>query len=210
MHSHPDLMAHWRRVPITVLVLALAGVVFLLMEVLGEAVVLDWLAFNKVEYNGRRFELVSPGTDYWRYVSPALVHFGVMHIVFNALWIWEFGSRLELRLGSIFVLNLFLAGAVGGNLLQYWWAGPSIFGGLSGVVYAYMGCLWILWRLRPGLVSIPVPSILTFMWIWLFVGFTDVLKYLGLGSIANGAHLGGLLVGILTGVIIARVFPRGS
>ena len=116
MHSHPDLMAHWRRVPITVLVLALSGVVFLLMEVLGEAVVLDWLAFNKVEYNGRRFELVSPGTDYWRYVSPALVHFGVMHIVFNALWIWEFGSRLELRLGSIFVLNLFLAGAVGGNL----------------------------------------------------------------------------------------------
>jgi membrane associated rhomboid family serine protease len=32
---------------------------------------------------------------------------------------------------------------------------------------------------------------------------------LGLGSIANGAHLGGLLVGILTGVIIARVLPRG-
>jgi GlpG protein len=150
MHSPPDLISHWRRVPITVLVLTLSGVVLVLMEVLGEAVVLDWLAFNKVEYNGRRFELVSPGTDYWRYVSPALVHFGVMHIVFNALWIWEFGSRLELRLGSIFVLNLFLAGAVGGNLLQYWWAGPSIFGGLSGVVYAYMGCLWILWRLRPG------------------------------------------------------------
>jgi GlpG protein len=185
MHSPPDLISHWRRVPITVLVLTLSGVVLVLMEVLGEAVVLDWLAFNKVEYNGRRFELVSPGTDYWRYVSPALVHFGVMHIVFNALWIWEFGSRLELRLGSIFVLNLFLAGAVGGNLLQYWWAGPSIFGGLSGVVF-------------------------TFMWIWLLVGFTDVLKYLGLGSIANGAHLGGLLVGIFTGVIIARVFPRGS
>ena len=126
MHSPPDLISHWRRVPITVLVLTLSGVVLVLMEVLGEAVVLDWLAFNKVEYNGRRFELVSPGTDYWRYVSPALVHFGVMHIVFNALWIWEFGSRLELRLGSIFVLNLFLAGAVGGNLLQYWWAGPSI------------------------------------------------------------------------------------
>ncbi len=209
MHSHPDLTVHWRQVPVTVLVLIAAVSVFLLMEVFGDSIVLDWLAFNKVEYNGHRFELVSPGTDYWRYVSPALIHFGLLHLVFNSLWIWEFGSRLELRLGSVFVFNLFFAGAVGGNLLQYWWEGPSIFGGLSGVVYAYMGCLWVLSRMRPGLVSIPVPSVLTFMWVWLLIGFTDVLKLLGLGSIANGAHLGGLLVGILTGVIIARVLPRG-
>ena len=209
MHSPPDLAIHWRRVPITVLVLVLACVVFALMALIGDSLVLDWLAFNKVEYNGRRFELVSPGSDYWRYVSPALIHFGLLHLVFNALWIWEFGSRLELRLGSVFVFNLFLAGAVGGNVLQYWWAGPSIFGGLSGVVYAYMGCLWTLSRMRPGLIFIPVPSIFTFMWVWLVIGFTDVLKLLGLGSIANGAHLGGLLVGILTGVIIARVLPRG-
>lgn len=209
MHLHPDQATHWRQVPVTALVLALAVLVFLLMEVFGDAIVLDWLAFNKVEYNGRRFELASPGADYWRYVSPAVIHFGLVHLVFNALWIWEFGSRLELRLGSVFLLNLFLAGAVGGNLLQYWWAGPSIFGGLSGVVYAYMGCLWILSRQRPGLIYIPVPSVFIFMWVWLLVGFTDVLKLLGLGSIANGAHLGGLLVGILTGVIIARILPRG-
>lgn len=72
-----------------------------------------------------------------------------------------------------------------------------------------MGCLWMLSRLRPGVIVIPMPAVFTFMWVWLFLGFTDVLKLLGLGSIANGAHLGGLLVGILTGVIIARVLPRG-
>jgi GlpG protein len=38
------------------------------------------------------------------------------------------------------------------------------------------------------------------------VGFTGILKWVGLGSIANGAHLGGLLVGIATGIIIARLF----
>ena len=128
-----------------------------------------------------------------------------MHIVFNALWIWEFGSRLELSQGSVFSLNLFLAGAVGGNVLQSWWAGPSIFGGLSGVVYAYMGCLWVLHRMRPGLVDIPLPSIFTFMWIWLFIGLTGVLKVVGLGSVAHGAHLGRLFVRIITGPIIAGI-----
>ena len=205
MHSRPNVRVHWRQAPVTLFILAMAGLVFALMATLGDAVILDWFAFHKVEFNGRRFELVDPGAQYWRYVSPALVHFGLMHIVFNALWIWEFGSRLELSLGSVFSLNLFLAGAVGGNILQSWWAGPSIFGGLSGVVYAYMGCLWVLHRMRPGLVYIPTPSVFTFMWVWLFIGFTGVLKVIGLGSIANGAHLGGLLVGIITGAIIATI-----
>ena len=61
--------------------------------------------------------------------------------------------------------------------------------------------------IAPGLVPIDVPAVFTFMWIWLLIGFTGILKTLGLGSIANGAHLGGLLVGIVTGVIITRLFP---
>lgn len=206
MPSRPDITVQWRQAPVTIAILVVSVMVFGLMGFLGDAAVLDWLAFNKVEFNGRRFELVSPGAEYWRYVSPALIHFGLMHILFNGLWIWEFGSRLELRLGSVFMLNLFIAGAVGGNLLQSWWSGPSIFGGLSGVVYALMGCLWVLWRWRPGFVPIATPAIFTFMWIWLVVGFTGILKWVGLGSIANGAHLGGLLVGIATGIIIARLF----
>ena len=73
------------------------------MNLFGDAIILDWLAFNKVEFNGRSFQLVS-GSEYWRYVTP--VHsFGLIHSVQRAL-IWEFGSRLELRLGSIFTLNL--------------------------------------------------------------------------------------------------------
>ena len=127
MHSRPDITRQWRQAPVTISILAISNG-FVLMSFFGDAIILDWLAFNKVEFNGRRFELVSPGSEYWRYVTPALIHFGLIHILFNGLWIWEFGSRLELRLGSIFTLNLFLAGSIGGNLLQSWWSGPSIFG----------------------------------------------------------------------------------
>ena len=102
MHSRPDITTQWRQAPVTISILAMSVVVFALMSLFGDAIILDWLAFNKVEFSGRRFELVSPGSEYWRYVTPALIHFGLIHILFNGLWIWEFGSRLELRLGSIF------------------------------------------------------------------------------------------------------------
>jgi len=40
--------------------------------------------------------------------------------------------------------------------------------------------------------------------IWLLVGYTDILYYLGFGMVANGAHLGGLLSGILMGIIPSK------
>ena len=163
MPSRPDITVQWRQAPVTIAILVVSVMVFGLMGLLGDAAVLDWLAFNKVEFNGRRFELVSPGAEYWRYVSPALIHFGLMHILFNGLWIWEFGSRLELRLGSVFMFNLFIPGVVPGNLLQSWWIGPSIFGGGSGVVYSLMGCLWVFCPWPPGFVPISPAALFSFI-----------------------------------------------
>ena len=37
------------------------------------------------------------------------------------------------------------------------------------------------------------------MLVYLVVGFTGVIDLLGLGSLANGAHLGGLIGGFATG-----------
>ena len=78
MHSRPDITTQWRQAPVTISILAISTVVFALMSLFGDAIILDWLAFNKVEFNGRSFELVSPGSEYWRYVTPALIHFGLI------------------------------------------------------------------------------------------------------------------------------------
>ena len=64
MHSRPNARVHWRQAPVTLFILAMAGLVFALMATLGDAVILDWFAFHKVEFNGRRFELVDPGAQY--------------------------------------------------------------------------------------------------------------------------------------------------
>jgi GlpG protein len=41
------------------------------------------------------------------------------------------------------------------------------------------------------------------MFVWLLIGFTGFLDLLGFGKIANFAHLGGLLSGILSGYIFS-------
>ena len=70
---------------------------------------------------------------------------------------------------------------------------------MSGVVYAFMGFIWTGNTLRPGWIEPLPPAIVGFMLIWLLVGMVGALEILGAGAIANGAHLGGLIIGVCLG-----------
>lgn len=127
----------------------------------------------------------------WRWVSHALLHFSVMHIAFNLLWWWQFGGDLEQRLGSLKLIKLFIVSAIISGAGQYWVEGAN-FGGLSGVVYALAGYLWVLAQRAPQLgLSIP-RSLMGFMLIWLVLGFVQPFM-----AIANTAHLAGLISGVV-------------
>ena len=60
-----------------------------------------------------------------------------------------------------------------------------------------------MWRLRPAW---PIGARFSFMWIWLLIGFTGILNTT-VGVDCEWTHLGGLLVGIVTGIIVTRLFP---
>ncbi|ENM5936113.1 rhomboid family intramembrane serine protease GlpG [Vibrio mimicus] len=127
----------------------------------------------------------------WRWVSHALLHFSVMHIAFNLLWWWQFGGDIEQRLGSLKLIKLFIVSAIISGAGQYWVEGAN-FGGLSGVVYALAGYLWVLGQRAPQLgLSIP-RSLMGFMLIWLVLGFVQPFM-----AIANTAHLAGLISGVV-------------
>lgn len=125
----------------------------------------------------------------WRWVSHAFLHFSVAHIAFNLLWWWQFGGNIEKKLGSGKLLQIFLLSAALSGAAQYWVEGAN-FGGLSGVVYALMGYLWIIgWRRPDKGLSVPRPLVI-FMLGWLVLGFIQPFM-----AIANSAHLAGLLAG---------------
>ncbi|MFZ6745886.1 rhomboid family intramembrane serine protease [Undibacterium sp. JH2W] len=126
----------------------------------------------------------------WRAVTPAFIHFGPMHLIFNLLWVWDLGVVIENRKGPGFYLGFFLVAAVISNIFQYLLSGNLYFGGMSGVVYGLFAYVWIRGRYDPAFKGIMRQATVNMMLIWFVLCWTGLL-----GPIANWAHSMGLLVG---------------
>jgi GlpG protein len=135
----------------------------------------------------------------WRLFTPMFVHFNLVHIFFNMLWLRDLGSMIEARKNSMFLLLLTLILAATSNVGQYLYSGPG-FGGMSGVVYGLLGYIWMQGRFNPASKLSLHPQTVTFMIIWFFVCLSGLV-----GDIANTAHGVGLAVGVGWGFTDARL-----
>lgn len=139
--------------------------------------------------------------EYLRLITPIFLHFGLMHLAFNIIWLAMLGSIIELQRGSVHLLVLVLVCGAASNIVQYEWSGSMYFGGMSGVIYALLGYLWIGHKLRPSSYS-PLPNgIMLFMVGWLLFCMTGVLEVAVGIAVANAAHLSGLISGLVMGAI---------
>lgn len=130
----------------------------------------------------------------WRLITPIFIHLSILHILFNMLWFKDLGYIIEYKFGKKDLLILIGVSGVVSNLLQYFVSGPQ-FGGMSGVLYAMLGYIWVYKKMDQDFdYSLPARDI-TIMIGWLLICLTGFL-----GPIANSAHAGGLFVGMLYAV----------
>jgi GlpG protein len=204
--SRPSPLMQVRSSPVTSIVLLLCLIVAGVTLLGDNFDALRWLTFNDFHISGdyARFVPVEESLgagQWWRIVSPMLIHFGLLHLVMNALWYWELGRRIEMRQGSWQLLGLTLAFSAFSNYGQYFWSGPSLFGGLSGVLYGLLGHCWIFQLLAPNPIYRLPRGVLVMMLGWLVLCMSGLISLLGFGEIANGAHVGGLIIGCATGLV---------
>lgn len=141
----------------------------------------------------------------WQLLTFQFLHASLMHIVMNLISFWWLGHFAENVLGrKRFVLALFGCGMAGGLLQGILMLvfpntyGISVVGASAGV----SGLLAIFALLEKDTevrfyMILPIPA-KSLLWIWggISLFFTIVPTHFRSGSVANAAHLGGLLAGV--------------
>lgn len=190
------------QVPVTVLIIVISLVVFVLISIFGDQMIVS-LTIVPIGISGGEvvfgsLSLTLSSGQLWRLLSPAFLHFGWMHLIFNLMWVWYFGRQVEALQGSRTMLLLLVVAGIGANVAQYA-TGTVLFGGMSGVVYALLAHVWLMSRRVPQRGFFVPQMLVVFMLGWMVFTMTDMAGSVGFGNVANEAHLGGLLVGLVTG-----------
>lgn len=174
---------------------------------LYDKIVSYWVDPGKVQFfDVPLFEKIRQG-EIWRIFTPILLHGDLLHLLFNMLWLYVLGRQMEERLGHFrYILFILIAAAIT-NTAQYLMTGPN-FLGFSGVLCAMLTFIWMRQRKTPWEGYQLQQSTFLFILIFVFgmlalqlaVFVIEVSTKRALAiSIANTAHITGLLVGLLLG-----------
>ncbi|MDY0006680.1 MAG: rhomboid family intramembrane serine protease [Spongiibacteraceae bacterium] len=197
------------RAPVTALLLLLSVAGFLLVELDPGMHWVKLFTFFEFERIGDHWVFVLPQGEYWRMFTPVFLHFSLLHITFNMLWWWDLGRRIEVAQGSVHLGGIVLSIGMGSNIVQFMFSGASVFGGMSGVIYGLLGYCWI-WSRMTGDQRMAVPGpVMAIMLGWLLLCMAGFAALLGAGAVANAAHVGGLMMGLLLGGA-AALFARSA
>jgi GlpG protein len=179
-------------VPVTCLFIGVSVVVTLLAHAPALAPVISKLYFSA--YLGKAFPEIRAG-EVWRLVTPIFLHGGLLHLLFNMLWLYQLGGQIEAQESSRYVAIMVLVFASICNTAQYIVSGP-LFVGMSGVVYGLLGYIWMMTRFQVGTRYMLSEQTVMFMLLWLGLCLVGIIPH-----VANTEHVVGILLGVAWGFV---------
>jgi len=191
----------WETPLVTYTLIAITGISFLLQlagqYLLGE----DFAAMWGMKVN----ELVVSG-QFWRLITPVLLHGSILHIGFNMYALLSLGPGLERLYGHARFIALYLLAGFAGNVLSFWFSpNPSL--GASTAIFGLLGAEGVfLYRNRTILgagAQRALSNIVVIAVVNLIIGLSP--------GIDNWGHIGGLIAGTLFAWFAGPVFQtRGD
>lgn len=194
--------------PVNVTLAAVNAAVFCILEALGDTSSATFMLAHGAMYP----PAVLYGGEWWRLLTSAFIHFGISHLLNNLVLLVCLGSYLERAYGKIRFLILYLVCAAGSSLVSMghmlYTGDLAVSGGASGVVFGMIGALlFLVLKNRGRFEDLSLRRFLLMMALSLYYGFSTT-------GVDNAAHVGGLIIGFLVGVIffladrITRIIRR--
>ena len=178
--------------PATVVLIAINVIVYL-VEILkgGGGTTLSTLTVY--ETGGLFGPAVHEGGDWWRTVTSGFVHVSILHIAFNMYLLFILGRLLEPSIGTPRFVFLYFASLLAGSFLALWFTPDTVSAGASGAIFGVLGATFVIARGRK--VDAIAGQVGFLIVINLVFTFADT-------GISLGAHVGGLVAGVLCGLLI--------
>lgn len=176
---------------VTYALIAINIIVFILMYILGNG---SRDVSTLIRFGANYAPLVKGG-DYYRLLTSAFLHIGLIHLLCNCYALYVIGPQIESFYGKAKYILIYLASALFGNLLSVLFSN-GISAGASGAIFGLMGAMvYFGYHYRVYLDGVLKSQIVPLIIFNLVLGFA-------LSGVDNAAHIGGLVGGILVSMAL--------
>ena len=134
--------------------------------------------------------------EYWRILTGAAIHFGILHVGMNSYALYSFGRLVELLSNRAHLAIVFLLSAIGGGLLSLVFNPEATSVGASGGIVGLLSYLAVYAFRRRKFISAEFRKNLL-----VNIGFILLFGLVLFNIVDNFGHIGGLIVGAVYGLI---------
>lgn len=134
--------------------------------------------------------------QYWRILTGASLHGGLIHLAFNCYAFYSFGKLIETLSNRAHLALVFLLSAIGGGILSLVFLPDTPSVGASGGIVGFLGYMTVYGFKRRKL--LPDGFLSNMLFNVAFIAFVGIFV---LPNVDNFGHLGGLLAGALYGLV---------
>lgn len=175
----------------TFLFLLLNSIVFLLLEARGGSMQIDSL----IQFGAIENEAILNG-EWWRIITSAFLHIGIVHFLLNMLALYYLGTFVERVYGSHRFFIIYFFAAISGGLMSFA-SHANVAAGASGALFGLFGAILYFGLIHRQIFRQTIGrNLILILLINLFIGTL-------IPQIDMGAHLGGLIGGFLGAATVA-------
>ena len=174
----------------------------ILIFILEVALAASWSAILDVPspvlavMGGKVAPLIAAG-EYWRLVTPIMLHAGIFHLLINCFTQCMFGIQLEREWGAPQIAIIYVTSGIYGNVLSVLFAPQALSIGCSGAIFGLFGAqvayITGMWRSLGDLQKKMLILSLGLSFIFIFAFSFSV-------GVDMSAHLGGFICGMVMGL----------